>query len=87
MTEVTVATGRKQVLQPWEYFLRPLHQETFEVRCEEGYDSFGKSWTRTKPRGVSVHSHSCLYLNACVWNEGRGKRLDLESEFERLSSL
>lgn len=27
MTEVTVAIGRKQLLQPWQYFLRPLHQE------------------------------------------------------------
>lgn len=69
MTEVTVEIGRKQALQPWEYLFRPLHQEIKGViltKCGEGYDSFGKSWSGTKPLGVCVHSHSCLYLNACV---------------------
>lgn len=80
MTEVTVATGRKQVLQPQEYFFRPLHQEIKGVIlkwCEETYDSFGKSWTGTKAQGVCPFSQLSLPECMCV-QRGEEERLDLE---------
>lgn len=81
---MTVAIGRKRVSRPWEDFLRPLHQAIKGVILSEvwgeGCDSFGKSWTGTKPRGVCACPFSLWFLPECVCvQRGEVARLDLES--------